>query len=103
MIKNGNSIIIRIRDIEKVRRDYCERTVALVNRLLGTNYQVKTEFDYELMRAVVDAYHTEGLTENEKELLKGYMGEYCCGVDGDDPLYDEIMRIFDYPYEEGTP
>lgn len=86
-----------------IRRDYCERTVALVNQTLGTNYQVKTEFDYELMRAVVDAYHTQGLSEEEKGLLEGYMGEYCCGLDGSDPLYDEIMQIFDYPFGEGTP
>lgn len=84
-----------------IRKDYCERTVALINRTLGTQYDVDVEFNYELMRAAIDAYRSEKTNEKEKELLKSYMGEYCCGVDGKDPMYEEIMQIFDYPFGGG--
>ena len=81
-----------------IRKDYVKKTVAVINKTLHTNYGIELEFHYELMRAAVDTVKTGKLTAEEETLLKGYIGEYCCGVLGTDPMYDEIMDILDLPY-----
>lgn len=77
----------------KIRKEYVNETVSIINSALNSDYPVVTVFDYDLMVAAVDAYDSQMLNEDEREKLKGYIAEYSCGVLGEDPLYQDILRI----------
>ncbi|MGN0550603.1 MAG: hypothetical protein ACI4I4_02030 [Acutalibacteraceae bacterium] len=78
---------------EKLLNSYIEQSIALINKKLNKNYEVKYCYDREIMSAAVETLKTKKLTNEEYTLLKNYTGEFCCGVRSDDPLKDKILEI----------